>query len=164
MLPSSARRSAQCVAPAISALILLVGAVRQAHGQTDDSTNAAATDTSYFAEYHPAPLDTLAPAAYDGWKQFQLTCSRCHGTDATGSSFAPSLVQALGSGGPVRTEAAFLGIACAGIPSKGMPSWCALGLGKDKLRGIYQYVKGRASGTIHPGRPTVRPTSTTAPS
>jgi hypothetical protein len=56
----------------------------------------------------------------------------------------------------------FLGIACAGRPDKGMPSWCALGLGMDKLETIYLYVKGRADGTIHPGRPMSREDSTSA--
>jgi hypothetical protein len=41
-----------------------------------------------------------------------------------------------------------------------MPSWCALGLGMDKLKSIYQYVNGRADGTIHPGHPALRQAST----
>lgn len=83
------------------ALILVLGAAQQAHAQAADSSDLTeTTDTSYFAKYHPAPRDTLSAATYDGWKQFQLNCSRCHGTEAEGSSFAPSLVQALGSGGP----------------------------------------------------------------
>jgi mono/diheme cytochrome c family protein len=148
---------------ALAALVVVIGAARQAQAQTPDSGGSAqATDTSWFAKYHPVPRDTLAPAAYDGWEQFQINCSRCHGEDAEGSSFAPSLVQALGSGGPVRTEAEFLQIACAGVPGTGMPSWCALGLGMDKLRNIYLYVKGRADGTIHPGHPAVRQGPTAA--
>jgi mono/diheme cytochrome c family protein len=122
----------------VTALILLMGAARQAHAQASDSSGVAqATDTSWFAKYHPAARDTLSPPAYEGWKQFELNCSRCHGQDAGGTSFAPSLVQALGKGGPVQTETAFLEIACNGVPGTGMPSWCKLGLGKDKLREIY---------------------------
>jgi mono/diheme cytochrome c family protein len=112
-----------------------------------------ATDTSWFAETHPAARDTLSPATYEGWKQFQLNCSRCHGQDAEGTSVAPSLVQALGKGGPVSTEAAFLHIACNGVAGTAMPAWCKMGLGTDNLREIYLYVNGRANGTIHPGRP-----------
>lgn len=145
---------------AVAALILAMGA---AHAQAPDSSGVAqATDTSWFAKYHPAARDTLSPAAYDGWQQFQINCSRCHGQDAEGTSFAPSLVQALGKGGPVQTETAFLGIACDGVPGTGMPSWCKLGLGMDKLQQIYLYVSGRANGTIHPGRPTVKDDSTPA--
>jgi mono/diheme cytochrome c family protein len=148
---------------AILALILLMGAARQAHAQTPQTrAPAQANDTSWFARFHPAPRDTLAPAAFNGWEQFQINCSRCHGENADGSSFAPSLVQALGKGGAVPTEAAFLSIACAGVSSKGMPSWCALGLGMDKLQSIYLYVKGRADGTIHPGHPAAKRDSTAA--
>jgi mono/diheme cytochrome c family protein len=153
--------SARSGLSAIAAIILIVGAGRPADAQAQDSSSAAqSTDTSYFNKYHPAPRDTLAPAAYAGWERFQVNCSRCHGQDAEGTSFAPSLVQALGPGGEVRTESAFLEIACDGRPSKGMPPWCALGLGKDKLEAIYLYVKGRAGGTIHPGRPMAREDST----
>jgi mono/diheme cytochrome c family protein len=139
------------------ALVLLLGASREAQAQTSGSSAPRqATDTSWFAKYHPAPRDTVSPAAYHGWEQFELNCSRCHGENAEGSSFAPSLVQALGKNGPVHTQADFLTIACAGRPAKGMPSWCALGLGMDKLQNIYQYVKGRADGAIHPGHPAVK--------
>lgn len=143
--------------------LLVFGAPRAAHAQeSGPSRRPAATDTSWFARYHPAPQDTLLPSTYEGWKQFQLNCSRCHGQDAEGTTVAPSLVQALGKGGPVSTEAAFLQIACNGVPGTGMPSWCKLGLGKDKLREIYLYVSGRANGTIHPGRPAERENSTAA--
>ena len=39
----------------------------------------------------PASGDTVAAtsAEYDGWKVFHSYCDRCHGQDATGSSFAP---------------------------------------------------------------------------
>jgi mono/diheme cytochrome c family protein len=155
--------SARSDLSAIAAVILIAGAALPAHAQARDSSSSAqSTGTSYFDKYHPAPRDTLAPAAFAGWEQFQLNCSRCHGEDAQGTSFAPSLIQALGPRGAVPTESAFLAIACAGRPSKGMPSWCALGLGMDKLETIYLYVKGRAGGTIHPGRPMAREDSTSA--
>ncbi len=148
---------------AVAALILMIGAVLPADAQAPDSSSSAErADAAWLKEYHPAPRDTLSSAAYAGWKQFELNCSRCHGDDAEGTSFAPSLVQALGPGGAVPTKQAFLGIACAGVPNKGMPSWCALGLGMDNLQNIYLYLKGRADGSIHPGRPTVRQDSTSA--
>ena len=107
-------------------------------------------------KYHPAPLDTLATDAYQGWKQFELNCSRCHGEYAVGSSFAPALVVSLKEGGTIPTKEAFIATVCAGRPAKGMPSWCALGLGMDKINEIYAYVKGRADGKIHAGRPALR--------
>ena len=147
----------------ILALTLVVGAAGQVDAQGPSSRGTTqAADTSWFAKYHPAPRDTLSPAAYQGWEQFQINCSRCHGQEAEGTSFAPSLVQALGNGGPVRTESAFLEIACNGVPNTGMPSWCKLGLGEDKLRQIYLYVSGRAKGTIHPGHPVEKKDSAAA--
>lgn len=141
--------------------ILLLGSGSQVRAQTSHTSGfQSATDSAYFAKYHPAPRDTLSPATYDGWKQFQLNCSRCHGQDAQGSSFAPSLVAALQPGGAVPTDTAFLRIACNGVPGTGMPAWCTIGLSQDNLKSIYLYVKARSDGTIHPGRPMLRQIST----
>ena len=138
----------------LAALILVIVTAGRAQAQASGSSEvAAATDTSWFARYHPVARDTLPPATYAGWEQFQVNCSRCHGQDADGTSFAPSLVDALGPGGPVKTQTAFLAIACNGVPGTGMPAWCTLGLGEDRLRQIYLYVSGRAKGAIHAGRP-----------
>lgn len=107
-------------------------------------------------EYHPAPRDTVDNDTYQGWKQYELNCSRCHGEYAVGSSFAPALIVSLKEGGTVPTPEAFVTVVCAGRPDKGMPSWCALGLEMDKIQRMYLYVKGRADGKIGPGRPAVK--------
>jgi mono/diheme cytochrome c family protein len=147
----------------LAALTLMLVPAGRAQAQDSRSAGAApAADTSWFAQYHPVASDTLQPATYEGWEQFQVNCSRCHGQDAEGTSFAPSLVEALGPGGPVKSESTFLTIACNGVPGTGMPAWCKLGLGEDKLRQIYLYLSGRASGRIHPGRPAERASSATA--
>lgn len=140
---------------------LLLGPGSQIRAQTSHTSGSpAASDSSYFAKYHPAPSDTLSQATYDGWKQFELNCARCHGQDAQGSSFAPSLVAALQPGGAVPTDTAFLRIACNGVPGTGMPAWCTLGLSQDNLQSVYLYVKGRSEGSIHPGRPMLRQMAT----
>ena len=36
-------------------------------------------------QYHQAPRDTVSQDVYDGWKQFNLNCARCHGEDALGN-------------------------------------------------------------------------------
>lgn len=105
---------------------------------------------------HPAPRDTVDNETYQGWKQFELNCSRCHGEYAVGSSFAPALVVSLKDGGPVPSKEAFITTVCAGRPDKGMPSWCALGLEMEKIERMYLYVKGRADGKIGIGRPAVK--------
>jgi mono/diheme cytochrome c family protein len=103
--------------------------------------------------YHQAPRDTVTAAVYEGWKQFNLNCARCHGEDVLGTTIAPHLIVSVRPGGPVDTKEAFVQTVCAGRPEKGMPSWCALGMEMDKINAIYGYVKGRSEGKIAPGRP-----------
>ena len=107
--------------------------------------------------YHQAPRDTVTQAVYDGWKQFNLNCARCHGEDVLGTTIAPHLIVSLKPDGPINTKELFMQTVCAGRPAKGMPAWCALGLGMDKIDEIYQYVKGRSDAKISPGRPAVKP-------
>ena len=106
--------------------------------------------------YHPAPRDTLDNETYQGWKQYELNCSRCHGEYAVGTSFAPALVASLKPDGTIPTKELFITTVCAGRPDKGMPPWCALGLEMSKIEQIYLYAKGRADGKIAAGRPALR--------
>jgi mono/diheme cytochrome c family protein len=106
--------------------------------------------------YHQAPLDTVAQLVYEGWKQFNLNCARCHGEDVQGTTIAPHLIVSLRPGGPINTKELFVQTVCAGRPEKGMPAWCALGLDMEKINQIYAYVKGRSDSKIHPGRPAVK--------
>ena len=121
---------------------------------------AAGARTAYAQEqhdaYHVAPRDTISAEAYQGWKQFELNCSRCHGEYGVGTSFAPALIVSLKDGGTIPNKEIFIQTVCAGRPDKGMPSWCALGLEMDKIQNIYAYLKGRADGKIHIGRPAVK--------
>ncbi len=107
-------------------------------------------------EYRLIPKDTVANDVYQGWKQYELNCARCHGEYAVGTSFAPALVASLKEGGTVTTKEAFIVTVCAGRPDKGMPGWCALGLEMEKIERMYLYIKARADGKIHAGRPAVK--------
>jgi mono/diheme cytochrome c family protein len=113
--------------------------------------------TSLRDAYHQAPRDTVSQAVYNGWKQFNLNCARCHGEDVSGTTIAPHLIVSLKPDGPINTKELFVQTVCAGRPAKGMPAWCALGLDMDKINDIYQYVKGRSDAKISPGRPAVKP-------
>src|SRR5215208_3139388 len=106
--------------------------------------------------YHQAPLDTVPQQVYNGWKQFNLNCARCHGEDAQGTTIAPHLIVSLKPDGPINTKELFVQTVCAGRPQKGMPSWCGLGMEMPTIEAIYSYVKGRSDAKIHPGRPAVR--------
>lgn len=106
--------------------------------------------------YHQAPLDTVTQQVYDGWKQYNLNCARCHGEDVQGTTIAPHLIVSLRPDGAIPTKQVFTQTVCAGRPEKGMPAWCALGLEMDKIDAIYSYVKGRSEGKLHLGRPALQ--------
>jgi mono/diheme cytochrome c family protein len=108
-------------------------------------------------QYHTAPRDTVSQQVYDGWKQFNLNCARCHGEDALGTSFAPHLIVSLKPDGPINTKELFVQTVCAGRPEKGMPSWCALGMEMGTIDNIYHYVKARSDAKMAPGRPAAKP-------
>jgi hypothetical protein len=134
-------------------------AAAPAPSRAQDSAKIAAENagTSLRDAYHQAPRDTVSQAVYDGWKQFNLNCARCHGEDVMGTTIAPHLIVSLKPNGPINTKELFVQTVCAGRPEKGMPAWCALGLEMDKINDIYEYVKGRSDAKISPGRPAVKP-------
>jgi mono/diheme cytochrome c family protein len=103
--------------------------------------------------YHQAPRDTVSQEVYDGWKQFNLNCARCHGEDVLGTTIAPHLIVSLKPDGPINTKEAFLQVVCAGRPEKGMPAWCSLGMDPGTIEKIYAYVKARSDAKMSPGRP-----------
>ena len=107
-------------------------------------------------QWHQAPRDTVSQDIYDGWKQFNLNCARCHGEDALGTSFAPHLIVSLRPNGTIPTKELFIQTVCAGRPAKGMPSWCALGMELPTIEKIYGYVKARSDSKMAPGRPAVK--------
>jgi hypothetical protein len=120
------------------------------------------TGTSQTAEaplrdiYHQPPRDTVDQSTYDGWKQYNLNCARCHGEDVLGTTIAPHLIVSLKPDGPINTKELFMQVVCAGRPEKGMPAWCALGMDMGKINDMYNYVKGRSEAKIGPGRPAVK--------
>ena len=107
-------------------------------------------------QYHSAPRDTVAQEVYDGWKQYNLNCARCHGEDVLGTTIAPHLILSLKPDGPINSKELFLQTVCAGRPDKGMPAWCALGMEPPTIEKIYAYVKSRSDAKMSPGRPAVR--------
>jgi mono/diheme cytochrome c family protein len=106
--------------------------------------------------YHQAPRDTVSQDVYDGWKQFNLNCARCHGEDVLGTTIAPHLILSLKPDGPINTKELFMQTVCAGRPAKGMPAWCALGMEIPTIEKIYAYVKARSDAKVAPGRPAVK--------
>jgi mono/diheme cytochrome c family protein len=89
---------------------------------------------------------------YEGWRQYNAQCARCHGQDVLGNPVAADLLKSVAPGGPVADHDAFVEVVKAGRPSKGMPALASV-LTDAQIDAIYAYVKGRAEGRIPPGRP-----------
>lgn len=138
--------------PAAVVLGLVVGLASPAVAQEESSTSKAYQESVRFV-----PHDTIPQDAYQGWKQYELNCNRCHGEYGVGSSFAPSLVESLKSDGPIPDQASFISVVCQGRVSLGMPSWCEAGLEMSKMINMYSYLKLRADGKVGIGRPAPKP-------
>jgi mono/diheme cytochrome c family protein len=98
----------------------------------------------------------VSQQVYDGWKQYNLNCARCHGEDVTGTTIAPHLITSVKPDGPINTKELFVQTVCAGRPAKGMPAWCPLGMQMPTIEAIYAYVKGRSDAKLRPGRPALK--------
>ena len=111
---------------------------------------------------------------YNGYRRYHNSCHRCHGPNAVGSSFAPSLIESLRK----LDELLFFNIVTNGRidgriggADDGQPATSTSGAGErnvmpsfkkddnvmDYLDDIYAYVKARSDGAIGPGRPARLP-------
>jgi mono/diheme cytochrome c family protein len=153
------------VAASIAALIAMMGCSQprqlppepEPAAQVDIPAGAAAAAAEPTTDpYHVPPHDTVSATVYDGWKQYFLQCSRCHGEDANGSSFGPSLLVALKPDGSVPTQDEFVNVLTHGRRDKGMPSAATMGIDPAYFPGLYQYLKGRSDGRLTAGRPARR--------
>ena len=59
--------------PLLLAVLCTGAVVSPLQAQSKDS---ATLGQAYFKEFHAAPHDTISATAYQGWKQFELNCSR----------------------------------------------------------------------------------------
>ena len=111
---------------------------------------------------------------YNGYRRYHNSCHRCHGPDAVGSSFAPSLMESLRE----LDEEQFLNIVVNGridgrignsndnTPSRPssaageknvMPSFGLDPNVMEYLDDLYGYIKARSDGVLGPGRPAHLP-------
>jgi mono/diheme cytochrome c family protein len=94
----------------------------------------------------------VTPLEYEGWRQYNVHCARCHGQDVLGNPVAADLLVLLGPKGPINNEAMFADIVTAGAPARGMPPFKGV-LSPEQIKATYAYIKGRAEKRIPPGRP-----------
>ena len=144
----------------IAALGAVPGCQQSASNPPAPATEQAAptpvTSATPADPYHPPPRDTVDIPIYKAWQQFELQCARCHGEDAQGSSFGPSLLEALRPDGAVPTREEFLKVLAGERADKGMPSAEKMGIDSVYFTGLYDYLKGRSEGRYHGGRPARR--------
>jgi hypothetical protein len=87
-------------------------------------------------------------STYVGWRTFHATCHACHGQNAVGSSFAPSLLK------PIDKQL-FVDIVRNGYTGQVgvMPGWGENPNVKNFIDELYAYQQARADGVLRPGRP-----------
>ena len=95
-----------------------------------------------------APAADLDADVYNGWKWWHVYCYRCHGTDAVGTTNAPSLIDT----NEKLSRAAFIKVVREGVKDKGMAAWDKL-LDAKQMGQLYVYVRARADKVLPPGRP-----------
>ena len=85
---------------------------------------------------------------YVGWRTFHATCHACHGQNAVGSSFAPSLLKDI-------PKERFVDVVMNGYTGQigVMPAWGENPNVKDFVDELYAYQQARADGVLLPGRP-----------
>ena len=138
--------------------LLLVASVPALSAETDDETPYRIVD---------GKVDF---GTYNGYRRYHNSCHRCHGPDAVGSSFAPSLIESLrkleefqflnivihgridGRIGADDDDQPIASTSAAG-ESNVMPAFYRDPNVMEYLDDIYAYVKARSDGAIAPGRP-----------
>jgi mono/diheme cytochrome c family protein len=94
----------------------------------------------------------VSAVEYEGWRQYNVHCARCHGQDALPNPVAANLLTSLAPGGPAADQKTFTTVVMEGRENRGMPA-----LGKtvtpEQVNAMYAYLKGRAEKRIPPGRP-----------
>jgi mono/diheme cytochrome c family protein len=94
----------------------------------------------------------VSAVEYEGWRQYNVHCARCHGQDALPNPVAANLLTSLAPGGPTADQTAFTKVVMEGRENRGMPAFGKT-LTPEQVDAMYAYLKGRAEKRIPPGRP-----------
>ena len=94
----------------------------------------------------------VSKVEYEGWRQYNVHCARCHGQDALPNPVAANLLVSLAPDGPAADKATFTKVVMEGRPSRGMPALKGT-VEPAQVDAMYAYLKGRAEKRIPPGRP-----------
>jgi len=99
-------------------------------------------------------------ATYNGYRRFHGTCHACHGQDAMGSSFAPSLLDSLKTIDYATFKETVLNGRQSASASGAVNAMPAFGNDKNitkHLDDIYRYLLARSDGALGTGRPPKLP-------
>lgn len=95
---------------------------------------------------------TVSALEYEGWRQYNVQCARCHGQDALPNPVAANLLTSLAPGGPAADKEVFTRTVLEGRLDRGMPAFKET-MTPDQVDATYAYLKGRAEKKIPAGRP-----------
>lgn len=95
---------------------------------------------------------TVSALEYEGWRQYNVQCARCHGQDALPNPVAANLLVSLAPDGPAADKATFTKVVTEGRTERGMPPFKET-MTPEQIDGVYAYLKGRAEKRIPAGRP-----------
>lgn len=137
----------------ISVGLLISGQIHASDKPAADAANAEAPE-------YVVKDGMVDKATFNGYRRFHGTCHACHGQDAAGGSFAPSLVESLKT---VDFELFRKTVAegrqatnAAGAVSA-MPAFEKDPNVMKHLDDIYRYVAARSDGVLGTGRPKKLP-------
>ena len=94
----------------------------------------------------------VSAVEYEGWRQYNVHCARCHGQDALPNPVAANLLVSMAPKGPAADKATFTKVVQEGRPEKGMPPLKA-SVTPEQIDAIHAYLTGRAAKRIPAGRP-----------
>jgi mono/diheme cytochrome c family protein len=125
------------------------------YGSESKKTKTENADTASAGRLEP-PKATKADLIV-GYGKYHASCAQCHGEDAVGSSFAPSLVTRLKKlDYPTYVDVVTNGKTVFDSTTGGysvMPAWKTNAAVMAHLDEIWAYLKGRAEGEVSSGRP-----------
>lgn len=159
------RTLSEPIAWLVLACLPLACATEKASSAREQNTAASATETKTAdlgengeKKYYDVDCDQVDDdgnrvcvtdkGTYVGWRTFHSTCHVCHGQNAVGSSFAPSLLHHI-------DKERFVDVVTNGFSGQigVMPAWGKNPNVKDFIDELYAYQQARADGVLLPGRP-----------
>lgn len=90
---------------------------------------------------------------FAAWSKLRTAdCARCHGSNLDGLA-APSVVEFARTQTRERVQETIL----KGNPGRGMPAYESVGPVRERIDAIYEYLRGRADGSIPAGKLKAKP-------